>query len=399
MRRPDYYIDEFGRPVRTTYPDGRTITYVYDEAGNMCGVNDPVQGSIKYQYDLVDRVTKIIYPDGKVLSYGYDPAGNRKSLTYPDGEAVSYNYGKTNCLTEIIFVAGRICFEYDKSGRFVKKTLPNGISIAHAYNNAGRLTEMLVTGPHGSTLFNYSYKSDAVGNFLEIRKKSEKYENISRFTYDPLYRLIRVKYPDGNRAKYRYDTAGNRCFMGSSLTGRDGRPSGFITKALAGLGIFSRKVIYEFNPENHLIRADGMEYKYDENGNLIEKNSSGMITRYKYGYENRLIKIEYPDGSYSQYTYNALGKRTSRLTRDKKAFFYVYDGHDRIQELNKDGRVVASYVHAPGYNRPVCMTRGGKSYYYLHDHIGSVVALSDESGSIVAEYEYDEWGNTAGRTG
>ncbi|CAM5654910.1 hypothetical protein GCM10010329_11450 [Streptomyces spiroverticillatus] len=38
------------------------------------------------------------------------------------------------------------------------------------------------------------------------------------------------------------------------------------------------------------------------------------------------------------------------------------------------------------------MTTGGKSYYYLTDALGSVLALADETGAKVNEYRYSPRG-------
>jgi RHS repeat-associated protein len=39
------------------------------------------------------------------------------------------------------------------------------------------------------------------------------------------------------------------------------------------------------------------------------------------------------------------------------------------------------------------MTRAGQTYYYLYDHLGSVIGLTDGAGTLVASYRYDPWGN------
>lgn len=39
------------------------------------------------------------------------------------------------------------------------------------------------------------------------------------------------------------------------------------------------------------------------------------------------------------------------------------------------------------------MIRGSNTYFYHYNAHGDVVALTDSTGSVVAEYEYDAWGN------
>ncbi|MCG6172870.1 hypothetical protein JEG43_01545 [Anoxybacillus sp. LAT_35] len=45
------------------------------------------------------------------------------------------------------------------------------------------------------------------------------------------------------------------------------------------------------------------------------------------------------------------------------------------------------------------MTKAGATYYYHLNGHGDVVALTDASGNVVAQYEYDAWGNILSKTG
>jgi RHS repeat-associated protein len=45
------------------------------------------------------------------------------------------------------------------------------------------------------------------------------------------------------------------------------------------------------------------------------------------------------------------------------------------------------------------MTKNGQTYYYHLNGHGDVVALTDNNGNVVAEYEYDAWGNILSQTG
>ena len=69
-----------------------------------------------------------------------------------------------------------------------------------------------------------------------------------------------------------------------------------------------------------------------------------------------------------------------------------------VQELNGTGAVLASYTY-DGLDRPVTMWRGGQTYTYLLDRLGSVRGLADAAGNLVASYRYDPWGNLLASTG
>src|SRR5262249_39027285 len=59
----------------------------------------------------------------------------------------------------------------------------------------------------------------------------------------------------------------------------------------------------------------------------------------------------------------------------------------------------ASYVHGLYIDHPFSMTRGGQTYYYFYDRLGSVAGLTDGAGNVVASYTYNPWGNIASSTG
>jgi RHS repeat-associated protein len=63
------------------------------------------------------------------------------------------------------------------------------------------------------------------------------------------------------------------------------------------------------------------------------------------------------------------------------------------------GGVRRTYTFGPGIDNGLAMTAIGASetdiYYYLTDHLGSVVAITDDNGAIVERYDYDAWGRTS----
>jgi len=352
-------------------------------------------GNEIHEQDAMGRVIRVVFQEGFSIKYSYDPVGNRTRMVYPNGEVVTYKYNANNWLTEVVTKSGKTLFEYDKRGNLTKKILPNGIIITYTYNGAGKLVGLVINDVSGHLLFSFSYTLDGVGNYLKIDNSN----NITFFAYDPLYRLTKINYPDGREVKYKYDPIGNRLSMRTSPKIGNSKLKQWLTKPAINLGILGNRIRYIYDSEGRLIKAGDIEFKYDSNGNLIERNSSNGTTRYTYDVDNRLIKIEYPDGTYSKYTYDTLGRRISKRSRDGRITYYLYDGCNFIQELDDKGRVISSYIYDMGIDRPLSMTRNGKTYYYLFDHLGSVIALSDEKGEIVAEYEYDAWGNITKEVG
>ncbi|MEK6538360.1 MAG: RHS repeat-associated core domain-containing protein, partial [Nitrospirota bacterium] len=61
-------------------------------------------------------------------------------------------------------------------------------------------------------------------------------------------------------------------------------------------------------------------------------------------------------------------------------------------ELDGSGNIVTEYVHGPGIDEPIAMIRGGQTYYYHADGLGSIIAITDSYGRVVQRYEYNSFG-------
>jgi len=90
------------------------------------------------------------------------------------------------------------------------------------------------------------------------------------------------------------------------------------------------------------------------------------------------------------YTYDFAGRRISK-TVGTTTTKYCYDDNQVIAEYEND-LVVRKYVYGPEIDEPICMMVSGQRYYYHHDGLGSVMALSNINGQIVESYYYDIFG-------
>ncbi len=60
--------------------------------------------------------------------------------------------------------------------------------------------------------------------------------------------------------------------------------------------------------------------------------------------------------------------------------------------------MVARYVHGPGIDEPLAMSRAGSWYYYHFDGLGSVTMLTRADKTIANRYVYDDFGGFRSRT-
>jgi RHS repeat-associated protein len=125
---------------------------------------------------------------------------------------------------------------------------------------------------------------------------------------------------------------------------------------------------------------------YDANGNMT---GDGTNT-YLWDAENRLIQVTYPgSGNNSQFTYDPFSglvkivETSSGSVTSTKQF--VRCGSQICEERNASSVITKQFF---GWGQ----TLSGTNYYYCRNIIDSVTDLSDPTGTIVAHYEYDPYG-------
>ncbi|MBA9088808.1 RHS repeat-associated protein [Fontibacillus solani] len=219
----------------------------------------------------------------------------------------------------------------------------------HTYDAIGRLLK--VSNKKGTTVVSeYSYGYDANGNITSVTDST----GTTSYKYDSLNRLIQVKRPSGHTIDYTYDARGNRKTLNGDENFAD--PSG--------------EQNYTFNIWDQL--------KTVTNGN----------TTTEFEYEMQGLRL-----SKTTTTVNSESGNGTTPTSVEKVRYVYNNGGKVISEANASNQVTANYVWGPDRLLAKRDVSTNKKYYYLYNGHGDVVQIIDESGNIVNNYQYDEWGN------
>ena len=312
---------------------------------------------------VTDRVNYVPWQKITALLYGTTIAtGGNTPLV------LAYSYDALNRLSG--FAASgptglAMFYHYDLAGRLIGAgpDASPGISVTHSFNNASMLTRLANRSPNGAVVFNdFHLTYDRNGTLLGVSDAAGS----TTYTYDAGGQLTGVSGPGLNET-YTYDVIGNRLSRGSQG--------------------------YTYDAAGRLVGStDGAAFTYDAAGNLRTRARAGQTTTYNWDAGGQLVRIDFPNGTYAEYTYDALGHRVSKRAPDGTVTYYIWDGKNLTQEVAANGAVVVTYVH-DGLNHPLAMARGGRTYYYLYNDLGSVVGLTDGAGGLVTAYRYDPWGN------
>ncbi len=137
---------------------------------------------------------------------------------------------------------------------------------------------------------------------------------------------------------------------------------------------------------------------YDFLGNLTNESLSSGDQQYTYDFLNRLVMYLDTGGDLTRYRYDALERRISKNLNGWTHTRYVYDGDRLIQERDgtSPGQLVASYVYGMGSDEVLTRRRwqsGTPSDVFYHTNaLGSVAALTSDTGAVVERYKYDAYG-------
>ncbi len=237
------------------------------------------------------------------------------------------------------------------------------------YDPASQVQQVLHTITATNTQINKAdYLYNGVGNRTSLTDRRGN----QAFGYDTLDRLTSASHPLlGTPQAFSYDAVGNRTTAGNV-----------------------------HNAGNQLTADATHSYQYDDNGNLTRKTllATGNYTQYTYDAENRLTKVEdFVSGnptpsSTSTYRYDGLGRRIEKVANGQTKR-YIYDGEDILLEYDGTNALQARYTHGPGIDEPIAVTRGGSTFYYHQDGLGTVTELTDSTGATAKAYTYDAYGN------
>jgi RHS repeat-associated protein len=333
-----------------------TITFTYDELGRI--VNQSINGAIETAtYDSLGRLTTTRNPLGQ-FERGYDGVTQRlHTLTCRNGPKTNYSYYGN---------------DHDRRLQSLQNLTGGAVNLSkfdYSYNAEGQITnwdKLLGTASSG-LWFDY----DDAQQLVSGRNASDP--SLASQRYD-----------------YGYDDAGNR--MSDSDYDPHPVPGGWLA------GTFTT---YTANTLNQLDtrmvqRNDGAPVGsvviYDLAGNLTD---DGERMTLEWDAANRLVAVNYTDTTKrSEFTYDGLNRRLKIVEKigatvmSTKKFVWI---GSRIAQERDASNVITRRYFPEGEQQSE--TGGGiQSYYYTHDHLGSIREVTNSAGEVLARYDYDPYG-------
>ena len=414
-------------------------SYTYTTSGQISTVVDANGNKTTYQYDGHDRQSHWYFPSKTAVggssttdyeNYGYDANGNRTSLRKRDGTVIYYSYDALNrqTLKNLPGSADDVSYGYDLRGLQTYARYPSGQGVNSSYDGFGRLTASTTTlGGVNRTL---SYQYDANGNRTRVTHPDGVY---FQYHYDQLDRATAI-YQSGSTeiTRISYDNKGRRSTLTNGITtsyGYDGlnrlsslqhnlsgssadvnysysyTPASQIAhKAISNsqyryTGLQLQTKLYATNGLNQYTQAGSASISYDANGNLT---NDGAGTSYVYDKENRLRSAS--GAKNLTLSYDPKGRLHQTSGSGATTIQYLYDGDALVAEYASNGTVLRRYVHGPGIDEPLVWYEGSGTSssarrHLRADHQGSIVAVSNSSGSTLHKNSYSPYGKRGSGNG
>lgn len=367
-----FMYDALSRLIQKIYPNNTTDNFTYDANGNMLTANN-ADAQITFTYDAMDKMLSETL-NGKTTSYTYDTRNRTITKTYPSGRTITEEYDFRQRLTGIKENHNYlVTLGYNGNNALTQRVYDNGTTTNFVYNTLNRLVQ-ITDNPN---IANVQMTYDAVGNMLS-KKDLLRLTKSEAYTYDALNRLASFKQGEITtgveipnplkQVQYALDALGNRTTVTTN-------------------GVTTNYTADNMNAYTALTGGQNATLQYGANGNLT---NDGTHT-YQYNYNNRLISVD--NGATATYKYDALNRRIQKtVVSTGSTTNYYYCGDQVIEERDANDAVLATYIFGISVDDVLQMQRGGNTYYYHKNHLGSVVALTDGSGNLVERYEYDPYG-------
>ncbi|MBD3815373.1 MAG: RHS repeat-associated core domain-containing protein [Halothiobacillus sp.] len=441
--------------VTYSYTDNGKVEYVVDANGNKAELRyDGFDRQIRWVFPATTRPSS--YNDATPATalasagalnesdyeaYSYDANGNRLTLRKRDGSVLSYTYDNLNRMT-VKAVPSRsglaathtrdVYYEYDLRGLMTKARFDalTGEGITTAYDGFGRITSSTFEMDGQSRTLAYEY--DADGNRTKVTHPdgtwfSYAYDGLDRFTQErtlgndlvravayntrglPLNSIPGGASTGAHRTRYEYDPVGRlslvQTYRWSSPSSQDvtwnyirNPASQILTETRDNDDYAWSEAVnvdrdYTTNGLNQYTAAGSAGFTYDANGNLTSDGG----TTFTYDIENRLVSAVNTGGT-TTLRYDPMG-RLYEAIGPTEAVRFLWDGDALVGEYSTAGTLLRRYAHGPDAKAddPYAWYEGSSvaasnRRNLFADPRGSIVLVSDSSGSQIALNTYDEYG-------
>lgn len=430
-----FTYDDLGRVETVTRAPGTPLeavtTITYTDTGDVETIESPNGTLVTYTYDNARRLTGMEDDIGNTVTYTLDDAGNILTAERRDpGNNLKYTHGQTfdeisRLLTSVgAGAAWSRSYAYDKNSNLTTSTDANSNATQYAFDGLDRL----VTATDA-----LSGVTENTWNDLDQNTAIEDPRtNSTTYAYNAFGDVTQIVSPDTGTATYTHDKAGNVTQMidARSVTTNYtyDAVNRLLTVAYPSDSSLNVTLTYDDNPATpgncgtsigelcRVVDASGTtDYEYNDLGHLTEvkevRGGLTFTTAYEYDLAGVLKKITLPSGREIDYTLNGNGQVTG-VSADVNgsattlASSITYLPYGPMTALTYGNAKTLSATYDQDY-RPTNRTVSGVfNHTYATDDEGNITQkgsrtytyddlnrMDAEAGGTAASFTYDAIGN------
>lgn len=385
----------------------------------------PEQKTTRNEYNFYGQLASTIKPDGKKISYEYDALGRlTSSKSSDDSIHYSYTYNLSDLPVEISDGKNVTTREYDVYGQMTSERLGHGLTMQYEHDDLGHTTKVVL--PDDSYI---EYKHDIL-DLKEVHRwvnRERKYSHVNekhnqtgqvctarlpgqkentKYSYDKLGRCVKMQnnHLNENVPQQGFDSVGNLLTYDSGDTNYQfsydeynqiKTEKGHTDHEYSCDSLSNRRkkdnLASSYNNLNQLLNQGNEKFKYDANGNLIQRTNGNEITTYTYDALDRLVAVS-KDGRKIEYTYDSFNRRLTKKEKGKEEKLFLYQG---IEEMGawENGTMAELKILGDGRKRRiVAIELNQKPYVPIQDLLGHPTCLVDLQENMIEKYQYTAFG-------
>jgi RHS repeat-associated protein len=384
-----YTYNERGQPLTITNPEGGVTTYTYNADATLASSTDSDVGTTTYGYDAYKRLNLITRPpstglrtgDGSTMRFTYDLNDRLLTVTDERDKTTTYTYDANgNRLTATDPLSQTVTYAYDLMDRLANRTDPLGHASTRTYDEMSRLETITDRNGH-TTTYTYDLRGWRIG------------------VTDPLSNTWATEYDDEGVPSATTTPLGfTTCYQ----TDKIGRTT-VITDPLGAATPFTYDELGRLTSTTDRV-GRSTDYDYDDAGWLVGVTKSGLgaatYTRNDLGLLTRITDLR---GKSWDFGYSPMGRCTSHTDPLGNQWAYAYDARGRLQQTTYPDGGTATYTYDEDSNvtqiayasTGLSTSSGGPTLEFTYDDAGRLLTANDitltydERGDVVNSQDED----------
>lgn len=428
---------------------GGTLTYTYNSQGNILEVKQGTTVLATNEYDAYARQTKLIDINAGTTQYAYNALNELTTQTSALSQSTTMSYDLLGRVTQKVGPEGTTTYEYFSSGsgastnKMKKITGFAGELQEFTYDAYGRISTDKTTIDATAHTTSYTYNT-----YSDVSSMTYPSGFVLNSSYDANGYLSTLK-NGGNTItiftntsmnglnQYKTYTLGNG--KASTNTYYFGIPTRYYTASVQDLNltwnyqtgnlssrydaIKNKTESFTYDNLNRLLTSSGtglqtLTLTYSNNGNIASKTDVGNYT-YGIAKINALTQVSNTGTPISPSTQDITYTpyfQPATITEDVYQLIYTYSSEQqRIKGiLKQNGTTINTRYYFGGYEKDITGSstkhlhyidagqglvaiivreNGVDTYNYVYtDHLGSILSVTNSSGTVTAEQNFDPWG-------